>query len=533
MWSTKGGTSVNSYFLFESSRKAVTIFLKNELFCVEQRKNKISTYIPLDPQPNPESVVMVHRYYATLKMDGKYRKRVTAIISPIFPKVAVWEYSGTYLDSKSFHGNDKRKLIEYSRTDPRVMKEIGEKLVTKPPRAVYQEMLDDSFKSPRDFKQVRDKKYKDSKIGQKVHSCNVADDLMTVFSMVDENPHVQEVIHTKNKPPCVILYSDEQLLDMRYNILEGSVLGVDRTFNLGPCFVTVTVYKNCAVHHKESGKNPIFLGPCYLHWDGKFETYQPFFSHIQKKMIDAIPEFNLKLGSDQEAAILKALKLVFPKATHILCAFHLKENVTRHLRDVVGCSTKERHNIIDSIFGENGIIHCSDSFTFDEKVIEIGSSIIKYPKFARYFDKLKPLIYSYVCLPSTENNGSIWTNNNCESMNNILKLTNNWKPQKLPALIQNLTCVTKLHMADLRRALHGTGNYLLVPKKRKYLIPRELWFSKTETEKQTIFLNFLKRDKVKAEDRITSTDTKYSIPQTPSVAKKPCQRKRPRSERTN
>ena len=54
-----------------------------------------------------------------------------------------------------------------------------------------------------------------------------------------------------------------------------------------------------------------------------------------------------------------------------------------------------------------------------------------------------------------------WKNNSCESMNHILKLATNWKALKLPDLLNKLHKVVQLQYADVRRALHGQGNYEL------------------------------------------------------------------------
>ena len=59
-----------------------------------------------------------------------------------------------------------------------------------------------------------------------------------------------------------------------------SVVGVDRTFNLGPCYVTTLVYKNMAVIRQESSDHPVFLGPVIFHFDGKIDTYVSFFTFV-------------------------------------------------------------------------------------------------------------------------------------------------------------------------------------------------------------------------------------------------------------
>ena len=51
----------------------------------------------------------------------------------------------------------------------------------------------------------------------------------------------------------------------------GSVLSVDRTFNLGTYFLTAITFKNKKVTFRNNSSNPVFLGPCFLHK-----------SHIQK-----------------------------------------------------------------------------------------------------------------------------------------------------------------------------------------------------------------------------------------------------------
>jgi hypothetical protein len=55
------------------------------------------------------------------------------------------------------------------------------------------------------------------------------------------------------------------------------------------------------------------------------------------------------------------------------------------------------------------------------------------PKFLPYFKKLKATLLEYVFLPSKKNKSVpiTWKNNSCESMNHILKLTCDWKVQKV------------------------------------------------------------------------------------------------------
>ena len=65
----------------------------------------------------------------------------------------------------------------------------------------------------------------------------------------------------KGRLPNFILYDDMQMDDLQYFILhQGNLpLGIDRTFNFGPFFVTSLVYKNQRVTRKHNKDNPLFL----------------------------------------------------------------------------------------------------------------------------------------------------------------------------------------------------------------------------------------------------------------------------------
>ena len=86
---------------------------------------------------------------------------------------------------------------------------------------------------------------------------------------------------------------------------KNSVVGIDRTFNLGACFLTTTLFQDQNLKRKGKETSPILLGPLYLHWDGTFHTYQRFFSHLAAVLDHPMHEAelgtnNLIVGSDEE-----------------------------------------------------------------------------------------------------------------------------------------------------------------------------------------------------------------------------------------
>jgi len=92
---------------------------------------------------------------------------------------------------------------------------------------------------------------------------------------------------------------------------------MDRTFNIGPCFVTTLVYKNRSVVHKSSNDSPIFLGPVMFHFNAKTETYTAFFSHLAAVIgteaihTELMADDDLVFGLDEERAIVNAICDIF------------------------------------------------------------------------------------------------------------------------------------------------------------------------------------------------------------------------------
>ena len=119
-------------------------------------------------------------------------------------------------------------------------------------------VLEDPITTPRDLKQVQNKKYlQNKKKRYQTNECtqqrqkNTADDIIALLNMIHVHPFIQEIVQTKGKPPGVILYLKEQLQEMKMfcssDAMHPSALGVDRTFNLGPCYVTMLL-----VYHQKN-----------------------------------------------------------------------------------------------------------------------------------------------------------------------------------------------------------------------------------------------------------------------------------------
>ena len=72
----------------------------------------------------------------------------------------------------------------------------------------------------------------------------------------------------------------------------GSVLSVDRTFNLGTYFLTAITFKNKKVTFRNNSSYPVFLGPCFIHKQAREEDHNFLFSYIKSKILNNFPTFN-------------------------------------------------------------------------------------------------------------------------------------------------------------------------------------------------------------------------------------------------
>jgi len=269
-------TTVNQYYLRESGKE---IRFVNGLYCKRRKvENKLVTE-PLDVQPSDDDVYTLSRFYGKLKRDNTYQKRCTWLRNG--PPVVIVEYLGIFPPNVAKHGNAKGiGPGEYVRTHPNVVENIKKKcaLSKEKPRVMFKSLalgaLSDHEK-PRNLKQVQNESVKQAKSGSS-SSNNFADEIQTLSSLVAANhPFVKCVIIDEDSSPSVILFTKEQIDDVRRfctadaNSNIRSVLGVDRTFNLSPLFVTVTVFKNNSVVRANSQQPPVFYWSNTVAWRWK------------------------------------------------------------------------------------------------------------------------------------------------------------------------------------------------------------------------------------------------------------------------
>ena len=205
--------------------------------------------------------------------------------------------------------------------------------------------------------------------------------------VASNDPFVRFVGHSSDKTPSIILFNDEQIRDIKNLCCNGkTILGFDKTFNLCNMHVTVSCFKQLSVVRQNTGEPPLFLGPVFVHDNSDVATYTVFFSHLKTLLINVNTQ-NLIIGTDDEAALKKAVSLTFSSGNHVLCTRHLRENTIQKLKDGTVDKT-ERKLIVERLFGADGIINAEDSICFEEQCDDFKAFCqSRAPRFLNYFER--------------------------------------------------------------------------------------------------------------------------------------------------
>ncbi len=547
-------SSSTTYLIVDSDGKSQTeLYKKNGIFGTNQRKmvngKRVGTFVALEPQPPEDEVVIIHRTYGSLQLDTNYRRRISWLgnIGEGWPTVAVAEYAGKF-PGRVPHGNQKnhrdRAGEGYIRTHPDVLDKIKKNTRHEMPAKILRNMVletDDIMSQPRNRKQIaniRDKQKQHENPGQS--STNFANQIQTVEDMLMTHDFVQLVIKSTSKVPSVILHTEQQINDLKRFCCpipgaQKTFLGFDRTFNLTDVWVTSGVYKNLSVLRRTTNDHPIFLGPVLLHGSAGFPTYHQFFSHLAGEVCDG--KSQPIIGSDDEKAMKKAYKLAFPSANTLNCTQHLKKNFLAHLTNKIGVNERDRNKLIGLIFGPDGVVSCDDEIIFEHKIEKAKREFMKIaPSHEEYFmTHIENMLVENWTTQENEKCGHLlnWTNNNCESMNNIFKNITNRRHLKLPEIVLQLGKLIQFQYKQLQRAILGEGEFMLHESYKKFYCPIEKWCKMTQESRERHFKNFLNfTPGIIGKNLITSRDGMCTVVQPKNGGKKPGQRKRKASDRT-
>ena len=105
--------------------------------------------------------------------------------------------------------------------------------------------------------------------------------------MEQEDSYVCSVQISGNRVPCIVLYRDRQLREIKafhFDSCHGCVWSFDKTFNLGLMYVTVSTYTNQALNRGSTGSSPVFFGPMFIHGHSDTDTFNTFSGRLASKI---------------------------------------------------------------------------------------------------------------------------------------------------------------------------------------------------------------------------------------------------------
>ncbi len=368
---------------------------------------------------------------------------------------------------------------------------------------------------PRNRKQVYNLKYS-AKNQSKLPSTSTfprVDVLAHVMQMCKESSSSETVfvrsVEGAPEPMCV-LATDQQLVDIE-RFCTGdlsSVLSIDRTFNLGAFNVTPTTYRNLLVETTK-GNNPILLGPILVH---QTKTFRPF-HYFGSTLIRLNPRLvNLRAyGTDGEPELIKAFGICFPKAVHLRCTNHMRQNIKEKLRTLNIPQSVSKEFLAD-IFGtrigshfEAGLADADSEASFAKSLKQVEAKWNNLemscnpseaaPQFHAWFCRYKAEEIAKCVLPKARRQAgcvdptSFFTTNSSESLNHVIKQEVEWKESQLPQLIESLKSITNDQNSEVEKAVVGRGEWHFTPQYKSLVVTESCWFSRMSDAAKKLHMN--------------------------------------------
>jgi len=111
-WQSSKSSCVTSPYVVDGQNGLKRIFwiASQQAYCSEVKVDGKRVYTPLDPQPSPDTVIKLKRYYVKLAANDEYRRRITTLIESNVTaehSVAIVEYFGERVLDVSYSGCEK------------------------------------------------------------------------------------------------------------------------------------------------------------------------------------------------------------------------------------------------------------------------------------------------------------------------------------------------------------------------------------------------------------------------------------------
>ena len=169
-----------------------------------------------------------------------------------------------------------------------------------------------------------------------------------------------------------------------------SILGIDPTYNLGLCYVTITTYRHLLFLTKD-GVPPVMLGLALIHTKKEYSSY----FQLPSEMLRLEPKIKntIFFGSDAEKNVYQPFADLFPSAHHLLYDLHMRDNIRTKLTKT-NLNTLQVDAVMKDIFGrkigeviEPGLVDSLNAEDYDKMAEEL---FVEWNK--NYVDSVKDFI---------------------------------------------------------------------------------------------------------------------------------------------
>lgn len=325
----------------------------------------------------------------------------------------------------------------------------------------------------------------------------------------EEKKFIQGVT-VEDNCPTIILFTEEQISDIAKfctnNNNINSPVCVDMTFDIGNYYVVVSTYRHLQLRSRETGKEPVLIGPVMICTRKNRETYQSLF----QKMTNACPELRNTLkayGSDGESALIKALDLEFPFAFGFLCRTHIVRNIEHKIKSDLHLSDSFYGTVVKDVFGnkqQQGLVNCNSHAEFDLNLSKLKvkwndlelkerrkKKLPEDAKFFLYFEKNKAEVLYHHCQPSLLQEVGIeedMFDNNCpEAMNASLKTWMESKRRDVSQVVNDIRGFVMKQRHDVGKAFtEMSGPYVLKDEYNDAKMPPNVWALSPSTRRQLL-----------------------------------------------
>ena len=209
-----------------------------------------------------------------------------------------------------------------------------------------------------------------------------------------------------------------------------------------------------------------------VHQKRTYETYFYFASELMKhrKSLTSL----CAVSTDGEEQLSNAFSTVFPEATKLLCSFHKRDNIKMKLRDMC-VPERESKEIMNSIFGYQiedtlylGLIDSSDANDFQVKLEKLKSNWDKLCSgFYEWFVVNEAGLFCSSLIRSVRTTAglglppTLYTTNNNESINRLLKEKVHYKKQEWPSFNSKMQQLVAEQQQEYSKAVCCCGEYEL------------------------------------------------------------------------